>query len=89
MVDDKAYVQLAATQIGASELLEAALPRLRELLNVGGLELAGATVSHGGAERSGSQPPAEPERGSLDGESEDALKPVAARRTAGEIDVYA
>ena len=86
MVDDKAYVQLAATQMGATELLEAALPRLRELLNVGGLELAGATVSHEDTERSAPESPAQD---STDAESEEALEPTPARRASGEIDLYA
>lgn len=90
LVDDKAYVQLAATQPGATELLEGALPRLRELLNVGGLELAGATVSHEGAERGAPRhPTGEFQWKSLDGEPEEGALEGRPRPVLGQIDLYA
>jgi len=92
MIDEKAYVHLAASQVSATDLLEAALPRLRELLNAGGLELAGATVSHDGAEHSTPPPWAEPPLESLDAPDVDGETPIntmPAKSAAGQIDLYA
>jgi flagellar hook-length control protein FliK len=46
--DDRTYVQLAAASAAARDELTQSLPRLRELLSLGGLNLGGATVSDGG-----------------------------------------
>ena len=47
MQDDKTYVQMVAHSASARDELAQGLPRLRELLSAGGLELGGATVSGG------------------------------------------
>jgi flagellar hook-length control protein FliK len=88
LVDERAFVQLAATQSGARELLEASLPRLRELLTAGGLELANASVSDGGEQRA-ARPrldlAVEPEISDLA-----ELAPAGVRRPhPGRIDLYA
>jgi hypothetical protein len=49
--DDKTYVQMVAHSANARDELAQGLPRLRELLSAGGLELGGATVSGGHDER--------------------------------------
>jgi flagellar hook-length control protein FliK len=49
--DDKTYVQMTAHSASARDELAQGLPRLRELLSAGGLELGGATVSNGSDNR--------------------------------------
>jgi flagellar hook-length control protein FliK len=49
--DDKTYVQVVAHSASARDELAQGLPRLRELLSAGGLELGGATVSGGHDDR--------------------------------------
>ncbi len=49
--DDKTYVQMTAHSASARDELAQGLPRLRELLSAGGLELGGATVSGGHDDR--------------------------------------
>lgn len=49
--DDKTYVQMVAHSASARDELAQSLPRLRELLSAGGLELGGATVSSGHDDR--------------------------------------
>jgi flagellar hook-length control protein FliK len=49
--DDKTYVQMVAHNANARDELAQGLPRLRELLSAGGLELGGATVSGGHDDR--------------------------------------
>jgi flagellar hook-length control protein FliK len=49
--DDKTYVQMTAHNASARDELAQGLPRLRELLSAGGLELGGATVSGGHDDR--------------------------------------
>jgi len=49
--DDKTYVQMTAHSATARDELAQGLPRLRELLSAGGLELGGATVSGGHDDR--------------------------------------
>jgi len=49
--DDKTYVQMIAHSASARDELAQSLPRLRELLSAGGLELGGATVSGGHDDR--------------------------------------
>ena len=90
MVEEKAFVQMTVTQSAARELLESALPRLRELLTAGGLELANATVGGGpGDHRSAAshlvQTPA-------DTSGAEPQEPVIARLPglpSGRIDLYA
>jgi flagellar hook-length control protein FliK len=55
LVDDRAHVQIVAHNSGARDLLEQNLPRLRELLAMGGMDLGGASVSGGRGEQSASQ----------------------------------
>ncbi len=89
MVDDKAHVLLVASESGARELLETALPRLRELLLAGGLELANASVSDGGRDSRAAHPdPASVAEGQ---QRELPAPPNAAptHRPAGQIDLYA
>jgi flagellar hook-length control protein FliK len=49
--DDKTYVQMIAHSASARDELAQGLPRLRELLSAGGLDLGGATVSGGHDDR--------------------------------------
>ena len=51
LADDKTFVQMTAHSASARDELSQGLPRLRELLSAGGLELGGATVSGGHDER--------------------------------------
>ncbi len=44
MADDQTFVQFTASQAGARDIIESALPRLRDLLGSAGLSLGGATV---------------------------------------------
>lgn len=88
MADDQTFVQFTASQAGAREIIESALPRLRDLLGAAGLEFGGATV--GGEAKSHEQPEvrwsARPEL-----EPIDVLEPVihASRTADGRIDIYA
>src|SRR5690606_23133217 len=47
MVDDKTFVQMTASHAVGRDALEQSLPRLRELLAAGGLDLGGASVGRG------------------------------------------
>ncbi|NNC65949.1 MAG: hypothetical protein HKN84_14290 [Gammaproteobacteria bacterium] len=88
MADDQTFVQFTASQAGAREILESALPRLRDLLGAAGLELGGATV--GGEATNREQP--EVRWGTLpDLEPLDVIEPVlrASRPADGRIDIYA
>jgi flagellar hook-length control protein FliK len=58
--DDKTFVQVTAHTAAARDELTQSLPRLRELLSAGGLDLGGATVSGGRDERAGRYAAAEP-----------------------------
>jgi len=60
MLDDKTYVQMTAHTSAARDELTQSLPRLRELMSAGGLNLGGATVSNGRGDRSGYQAAAQP-----------------------------
>src|SRR5262249_27392641 len=51
LLDDKTFVQMTAHSASARDELAQGLPRLRELLSAGGLELGGATVSGGHDDR--------------------------------------
>lgn len=53
--DDGASVQLQAVNAQARELLEAGLPRLREMLDNAGIRLNDAAVSQGGADQRGNE----------------------------------
>jgi flagellar hook-length control protein FliK len=55
LLDDKTYVQMTAHTAAARDELSQSLPRLRELMSAGGLDLGGATVSGGRDDRSGYQ----------------------------------
>jgi flagellar hook-length control protein FliK len=93
LVDDKTYVQLAASNPTARDELTQHLPRLRELLSSGGLDLAGATVSDGRAQHSGRSPAAAVSEwvGRLESPVADAepSSSRAARRSSTRIDLYA
>ena len=88
LAEDQTFVQFTASQAGAREIIESALPRLRELLGAAGLALGGATV--GGEATSREQPEvrwgAVPELEPLD-----VLEPAvrAAALADGLIDIYA
>jgi flagellar hook-length control protein FliK len=92
VLDDQTYVQLVASNAAAREELEQALPRLRELLSMAGLNLADATVSGGRDEAP------RPHGGShemtnhlADVAAVDGSEPQhrAARRGDAQIDLYA
>jgi flagellar hook-length control protein FliK len=51
LLDDKTFVQMTAHSASVRDELAQGLPRLRELLSAGGLELGGATVSGGHDDR--------------------------------------
>jgi hypothetical protein len=53
--DDKTFVQMTAHASAARDELAQSLPRLRELLVAGGLDLGGATVSAGRDDRASHQ----------------------------------
>jgi flagellar hook-length control protein FliK len=59
-VDDRAYVQMVAHHAAARDLLEQTLPRLREMLGLGGLDVGGASVSDGRGEAGGGFAPRTP-----------------------------
>ncbi len=87
MADDQTFVQFTASQAGAREIIESALPRLRDLLGAAGLAFGGATV--GGESTSRGQP--EVRRSALpELEPIDVIEPlIQSSRTAdGRIDVY-
>jgi flagellar hook-length control protein FliK len=60
LLDDKTYVQMTAHSASARDELAQGLPRLRELLSAGGLELGGATVSGGHDDRGAFGPAPQP-----------------------------
>jgi flagellar hook-length control protein FliK len=60
MQDDKTFVQMTTHTSAARDELAQSLPRLRELLSSSGLDLGGATVSHGRDERGAFQPAPSP-----------------------------
>jgi flagellar hook-length control protein FliK len=93
--DDKTYVQMVAHSASARDELAQGLPRLRELLSAGGLELGGATVSGGHDERGafGSSAPQPITRLAAFASAGDDLKPAAPRARLGAgaavIDTFA
>ncbi len=89
MVDEKAYVQLVASESATRELLETALPRLRELLIGGGLELADASVSDGSRESRAAHSIRAAIAEDAPPELAEGPVAVAAKRPSGHIDLYA
>lgn len=90
MVEEKAYVQMTASQSAARELLESALPRLRELLTAGGLELANATVGGGPSEhRSAASPLSQPLAETPGAEPQEPVTTHLPGLHTGRIDLYA
>jgi flagellar hook-length control protein FliK len=92
MLEDKTYVQFTAHHSAARDELAQSLPRLRELLSMGGLDVGGATVNGGRDERPAQQPFA--------GSAGTSASPLAsielpgdlsrlARAAAGRIDIFA
>ena len=93
VVDDRAYVQLSAAQSATRDALEAAIPRLKELLGDVGLQLGGANVS---AENAGQQPAPLHGRQFTDGARQDlpaheTVSPNSSSRSRNDsrIDLYA
>jgi len=96
LVDDKTFVQLTASTAAARDELSQSLPRLRELLSVGGLELGGASVHDGrggqrtpyGHDAAGAFQRSLAPLGELGGFADEA--PLAfSSRPRGRIDVFA
>lgn len=89
MVEEKAFVQLFASEPAAKELLESALPKLRELLGAGGIELAEASVN----DRKRGLPDTADNDGrsqnNPDAEPQDPLEVRVKRTPSGRIDLYA
>lgn len=89
MVEEKAFVQLFASEPAAKDLLESALPKLRELLGAGGIELADASVNdrkHGSPATSDKDSRAQ---NNPDAESQDPLDDRVKRPPSGLIDLFA
>jgi flagellar hook-length control protein FliK len=92
VIDDKTYVQLAASSSLARDELTQSLPRLRDLLSSSGLDLAGATVSDGRHERSAYGAGTEPATMApeiLAPASEPQMPSRYERRASGRIDLFA
>lgn len=91
--DGNAIVALVAARADTREALEAALPRLRELLESGGLTLGDASVSHGQQEAEPRRAGAPGTRGDESGASnagEPGATPAARLMHArGLVDLYA
>ena len=95
--DDKTFVQLVASTSAARDELSQSLPRLRDLLAAGGLDLAGASVSGGRDEQaapqhSGARSGAEPFVASvraLAGAEGAAASFMRAPHARSQIDLYA
>jgi flagellar hook-length control protein FliK len=89
--DDKTFVQLTAATSGAREELAHSLPRLRELLSMNGLELAGATVDGGRDDRASRHAPADFAARPLDfgGALESDAPPPPRARGTSRIDLFA
>ena len=86
--DSQASIQFAATQADTRALIEASLPKLRELLASQGFNLLDASVSSG---FSRSQQPAfaSTTRGGANGESETSTTEARVIRQLGLLDLYA
>lgn len=97
MVDDKTFVQMTASHAAGRDALEQSLPRLRDLLAAGGLDLGGASVDGGGRDarsESGAGRPDAPYT-FVPEAAADAASPAAgaaasaAARASGRIDLFA
>ena len=86
VVDDKTYVQMIAQQSAARDAIAQSLPRLREVLAEGGMDLGGATVS-GGEKQLARDDSAQvvAERA----EPEEPAAPSVRIQATGEVDLYA
>jgi flagellar hook-length control protein FliK len=94
LVDDQTFVQLTAATPSARDELSHGLPRLRELLIAGGLDLGGASVHSGrdGRHEAGgyaSQAATRLDPAVLDPAHHDEPTASAPRRIASRIDVFA
>jgi flagellar hook-length control protein FliK len=94
LVDDQTFVHVTAASAGARDELAQSLPRLRELLSAGGLELGGASVEsgHDGRHEAGGYAVQAREAGldrDLPGPGRDERSLAAPRRTGGRIDLFA
>lgn len=89
LIDDETFVHLVAVQPAARELLESGLPRLRELLSFGGLELGQATVSGGERRESSAEKPSAPDLGDAEPNTELAKTSAEKTKESGRIDLYA
>jgi flagellar hook-length control protein FliK len=84
--DTQATIHFGAAQADTRALLEASLPRLRELLAAQGFQLMDASVSQGFTRQSRPDAPSVPRPSSVDDVT--PVKPVAVR-TLGLLDTYA
>lgn len=84
--DSQATVHFGASQAETRALLEAAMPRLREMLAAQGFQLMDSSVSSGFARSS--QQDASPGTGPM-GEAETSITEARALRAVGLVDVYA
>ncbi len=93
LLDDKTYVQMTAHTPAARDELSQSLPRLRELMSAGGLDLGGATVSGGRDDRSGyraaTQPVARVLPIAADAIEAAASPPYGRLPAASRIDIFA
>ncbi len=89
MVEEKAFVQLFASEPAAKELLESALPKLRELLGAGGIELADASVNDRKRESPAAMDNSERPPDSPDSEQPAAAEARVKRPPPGRIDLFA
>jgi flagellar hook-length control protein FliK len=89
-VEDKAHVHMVAQQGQARDALEQGLPRLRELLTQGGMDLGGASVSGGREQRhdTDARPPATPDAVPFPEPEAGSIAP-AASSSSGRVDLYA
>jgi flagellar hook-length control protein FliK len=86
--DSQATIQFAATQADTRALIEASLPKLRELLASQGFNLLDASVSSGFS-RSQQSAFASTTRGGANGESETSTAEAHVIRQLGLLDTYA
>lgn len=84
--DSQASIHFGAAQAETRALLEASIPRLREMLATQGFQLMDASVSQGFARQSRAQPT---QAGRLDAESEIEVRATPGVRLAGLLDTYA
>jgi flagellar hook-length control protein FliK len=95
MLNDRTHIQFTAAHHSAREAIEAAMPRLKDLLAAGGLELGSASVAGGGAQsgssHSASSMPSAPQVSEFAGLDLSELPPLAQvpRAARGAVDLYA